>query len=178
MAEQVTIARPYAEAVFDLAQAGNALGEWSEMLRALSTVSSDERVQQALDNPKLGADEQASLLLGLCGDKLNTGGRSFVRVLSDSGRLGLLPQIREMFEARKDHAEGVSRAEILSAFPLEADQMSRLTSALERRFGGRVETTVTVDPSLIGGARITVGDTVIDGSVQAELQSMANQMRI
>ena len=99
-------------------------------------------------------------------------------MLTEADRIVLLPEIRELFENLKDDAEGVARADIASAFPLTDEQVARLTAALERRFKKKIEPTVTVDQELIGGARIAVGDTVIDGSVRGELESMANQLRI
>ena len=178
MAEHVTVARPYAEAAFSLARQNDALPVWAEMLRVAATVSTEPRVRLALDNPKLGAPEKEALLLSLCGDKLNAEGRSFIRVLTEGDRIGLLPEIRELFEARQDQAEGVARASIATAFPLSDEQLGRIKAALERHFGKTIEATVSIDEALIGGARITVGDTVIDGSVQAELQAMARQLRI
>ncbi len=118
------------------------------------------------------------MFLSLCGDKLDADGRSFIRVLIEGDRIGLLPEIRELFDTLKDGADGVARAQITSAFPLDDKQLGDMKAALERRFGKKIEATVSVDRELIGGARIVVGDTVIDGSVQGELQAMANHLRI
>ena len=85
--------------------------------------------------------------------------------------------INGAFGMLKDEAEGVARARIDSAFPLSEAQLADLRAALEKRFGKKVEATVAVDPALIGGVRITVGDTVIDGTVQAKLSTMAHQLR-
>jgi F-type H+-transporting ATPase subunit delta len=177
MAELTTIARPYAEAAFRLAQEGNALPVWSQMLRLVSSVVADPRIAAALDNPRLSAADKESLLLSVVGEGLDPQGRNFVRVLVESDRIGVLPQIAMLFEELRNSAEGVAKALIESAFPLSDAQTSELTTALEKRFGKKVETTVAIDSTLIGGARITVGDTVIDGSVQAKLQAMATQLR-
>jgi F-type H+-transporting ATPase subunit delta len=177
MAEPTTIARPYAEAAFDLARADNALPVWSSMLRYASAVVADPAMARALDNPKLTAGDKESLLLSVCGDKLDATGRRFVRVLVEAERVALLPYIATLFEARKNEAEGVATARIDSAFPLTDAQVAELKAALEKRFGRKIEPTVNVDPDLVGGARITVGDTVIDASVRAQLQAMANQLR-
>jgi F-type H+-transporting ATPase subunit delta len=177
MAELTTIARPYAEAAFRLAREGNALPVWSEMLRLVSAVVAEPKVATALDNPNLAAGDKQALLLSLCGDRLNGEGRNFVRVLVEADRMALMPQILEMFGTLKDEADGVARARIDSAFELSEAQLATLTAALAKRFGKRIEATVTVDPALIGGARITVGDTVIDGTVQAKLAAMAHQLR-
>ena len=177
MAEPITVARPYAEAVFELARQTNALPVWSEMLRNASAVGSDARMRAALDNPKLSAGDKEALFLSICGDQLNAEGRSFVRVLVTADRIGLLPEIRELFELMKDEADGVARAQITSAFPVDDAQLAGLMAALEKRFGKKVEASVTVDRGLIGGARIVVGDKVIDGSVDGELKAMATQLR-
>ena len=177
MAEPTTIARPYSEAAFELAQASNALPVWSSMLRYASAIVADPAMRQALDNPKLTAADKESLVLSVCGDKLNAEGRRFVRVLVEAERVALLPHIAELFDARKNDAEGVAAARIDSAFPLTDEQVAELKTALEKRFGKKIEPSVNVDPELVGGARITVGDTVIDASVRAQLQSMASRLR-
>jgi len=177
MAELTTIARPYAEAAFALARDANALPAWSSMLRYASTVIADPRMAQALDNPRFTAGDKEALLLSVCGDKLDHLGRSFLRVLVEADRVALLPQIDALFDELKNEAEGVAKARIDSAFPLDDRQLAELRTTLEKRFGKRIEATVNVDPALIGGARITVGDTVIDASVAAQLQVMANRLR-
>jgi F-type H+-transporting ATPase subunit delta len=177
MAEQLTVARPYAEAVFALASEGNALPVWAEMLHVASDVAADASVRKALDNPKLAAAAKESLFLSICGDRLDANGRSFIRVLIEADRIGLLPEIRQLFDALKDSADGVARARIVSAFPIDEHALAGLKTALERRFGKKIETSISVDPDLIGGARIAVGDTVIDASVQGELQALASHLR-
>jgi F-type H+-transporting ATPase subunit delta len=177
MAELTTIARPYAEAAFRLAQEEKALPVWSEMLRFMGALVADPKVAAALDNPKLGAGEKESLLLSLAGDRLSGFGRNFVRVLIEADRVTLLPEVARLFDHLKAGAEGVAQATIETAFALDAAQVRELMSALERRFGKRIEAVVSVQPSLIGGVRIAVGDTVIDGSVKAKLDAMNVQLR-
>jgi F-type H+-transporting ATPase subunit delta len=177
MAELITIARPYAEAAFALAREGNALPVWSQMLRNAGTVVADPRVALALDNPALDTGAKESLLLSICGDALNSEGRSFVRVLIEGDRISVLPEIQRLFESLKDAADGVAKATIETAFPFQGDELAELTSALEKHFSKKIEATVAVRPELIGGARVTVGDTVIDASVQEQLRAMAAQLR-
>ena len=177
MAELSTIARPYAEAAFALARDRNELPVWSGMLRLLTQIVGDARVAGALDHPKLTAGDKESLLLSIAGDKLTREGRNFVRVLVEADRVGVLPQIRAHFEARKDEAEGVAKATIESAQPLSEAQLAGLTASLEKHFGRTIEATVSVNPELIGGARIVVGDKVIDGSVRSKLAAMARDLR-
>lgn len=176
MAELSTIARPYAEAAFEIASSKNALPAWSRMLGLVESVAVDARMRAALASPTLGDAEKESLFLSVCGDGLDADARSFVRVLIESDRIGLAREIREVFEKRKHEAEGVARATIESAMPVSGAELAALKSALERRFSKKVEATVTVNPALIGGARITVGDTVIDDSVAGKLAAMQNAL--
>ena len=177
MAELTTIARPYAEAAFSIARDQNALPVWSQMLKLASSVVGDARVADALDNPKLDAAAKESLLLSICGDGLNAEGRNFVRLLVEADRIALMPAIASLFQALKDEADGVAKATIESAFELSPEDLADLTIALERRFKRKVEASVVVNPELIGGARITVGDNVIDGTVQERLRAMTVQLR-
>jgi F-type H+-transporting ATPase subunit delta len=177
MAEITTIARPYAEAAFSLAREQDALPVWSRMLRLASAIVADPKVAEALENPRLDAAAKESLLLSLCGDELTAEGRNFLRVLIDADRIKLLPAIDALFESLKDAASGLAKASIETAFPLADSDLADLTASLERRFGKRIEATVTVNQELIGGVRVVIGDTVIDGSVQEQLRAMAAQLR-
>src|SRR2546421_12291477 len=118
MSEQVTIARPYAEAAYSLAREQNALPQWAEMLKVASNVARDPTVRTALDNPRLDNAAKESLLLALFGDTLSAEGTSFIRVLLEADRIAVLPDIRALFDILKDSADGVARAHIESAFPV------------------------------------------------------------
>ena len=177
MAELATIARPYAEAAFGLARDEQALPAWSDMLKFASSIVADDRVAKALDNPRLDSGAKEALLLSIAGDRFNEPARNFIRVLVESERVTLLPQIAAMFETLKDDAESTAKATIESAFALTDAQLAQMQQALEKRFGRKIETTVSVNPDLIGGARVTVGDAVLDGSVQAKLAAMHAQLR-
>jgi F-type H+-transporting ATPase subunit delta len=177
MAELTTIARPYAEAAFHTARERNELPVWSQMLRFVSSVVAEPRMHAALDNPRLSAGDKEALLLSVCGERIDALGRNFVRVLVEADRIGVLPEISGLFEQLKNDADGVALARIDSAFPLSEAQVAELRGALEKRFGKTIEATVSVDPALIGGARIIVGDTVIDGTIAAQLGAMATQLQ-
>jgi F-type H+-transporting ATPase subunit delta len=177
MAEPATIARPYAEAAFQIARDAQALPAWSDLLRFAATIVRDPRVAEALDNPRLDAAAKQSLLLSIGGDRFTGEARNFIRVLVESERVALLPHIAAMLDALKNDAEATADATIESAFELSDAQVAELRGALEKRFGKKIEATVMVNPELIGGARVTVGDAVLDGSVQAKLAAMRAQLR-
>ena len=177
MAEQVTIARPYAEAVFRLASQGNALGEWSSMLSFMAAVATDDQMRALIGNPKVPAAELERLFLAISEKSLSEQGRNLVKILIENGRLELLPFIRDLFEALKAEHEGELEANIVSAFPLSDTQVAELAAKLEARFKRKVKANASQDASLVGGVRITVGDVVIDGSVASQLQKMANALK-
>lgn len=177
MAEPSTLARPYAEAVFRLADAAGSLREWSDMLANLATVAADPAAAAALNNPHLSAPQAADMLIGILSGRLTAEAENFVRVLAENRRLELLPEIASQFEALKNEREGVVEAQIESAFPLEQAQLDELVSRLEARTGKRVKAHVSIDKDLIAGVRITIGDKVFDGSVRAQLQALETALK-
>ena len=173
MAEPVTIARPYAEAVFKLASEGNALAAWSDAIANIDGVVTDSRVQACISDPKVSTQQLEGLVLGVVGDKLTGDARNFVQVLVQNGRLDLMPLIRSHFEALKREKEGVLEAKIISALPLNDTQVKELVAQLEAKYQRKVIAQVETDASLIGGVKIVVGDKVIDGTVRGKLDAMA-----
>src|SRR5688572_558454 len=177
MAEPSTVARPYAEAAFKLAEAGNALAKWSEMLAALALVARDERVQRAAADPNLSDDQVAGLFIAILAGRLSAEAENFVRVLAQNARLELLPEMREHFEALKNEREGVLEAEVHSAFELSPAQIADLAQRLEKKTGRKVRTKVHLDKDLIAGVRIVLGDKVIDGSARAQLGALETALK-
>lgn len=177
MAEPSTIARPYAEAVFRLADSGGALGKWSEMLAALAQVAADERVRAAIADPNLSDAKVAGLFISILGGKLSGDAENLVRVLAENHRLELLPGIRGQYEALRNEREGVVEAELYSAFEMEQAQVADLVSRLEKKTGRKVRVRVQVDKSLIGGVKVVIGDKVIDGSVRGQLGALENALK-
>ena len=178
MAENVTIARPYAEAAYKQAQGANALGPWSEALERMAAVAADPQMKACINDPKLNANQIGDLFSGIVGDSLDEGQVNFVRVLVANDRLQVLPEIRDLFVKLKNKHEGVQDVQIISAFPLEDAALKKLTQTLKSRFKGKLNVSVTVDPELIGGVTITVGDDVIDASVRGKLANMAAALKI
>ena len=177
MAEPSTIARPYAEAAFRLADAAGALARWSEMLGALAQVAGDERVRAAVADPNLSDAKAAGLFISILAGKLSGEAENFVRVLAENGRLGLLPEIRGQFEALKNEREGVLEAEVHSAFELTEAQVADLVQRLEKKTGRKVKTKVQINKDLIAGVKIVLGDKVIDGSARAQLGALETALK-
>lgn len=172
MAELVTIARPYAEAVFRIALEKKALAAWSERLSLLSAIAGDSQMRSCIGNPQLSAVQKSELFKSLAGQAVDGAEANLIDVLAKNERLSVLPEISELFEALKGAEEGVTEATIHSAFPLDAKQREDLIADLEARFKTRLTAEVVVDQSLIGGVKIVVGDQVLDTSVRGKLESM------
>ena len=172
MAEPSTVARPYAEAAFKLADEAGTLGRWSEMLAALALVAGDPRVRSAAADPRLSDAQRAGLFISILGGRLSGEVENFVRVLAQNDRLALLPQIREQFEMLKNEREGVVEAEVQSAFDLSDAQLKDIVQRLEKKTGRKVRAHVSLDRELIGGVKIVLGDKVIDGSARAQLAAL------
>lgn len=178
MAEISTIARPYAEALFAAVRKDAAATQaCASELRALSELVSLEDVHQALTDPRLEDDQRIEILNALLNNQQRPAQMlNFVRLLVENDRLMLLPAIQEQFESLKDAADGVAQAQIVSAFPMDDEQVAELVRMLEPKFNIKLKPHVTVDPSLIGGVRVVVGDHVLDTSVQAQLTRMRDAL--
>jgi len=177
MAEPSTIARPYAEAAFPLADAQGKLADWSAALANLAAVADDARVRAAISDPNLPAAKVAGLIISILAGKLSGEIENFVRVLAENGRLEVLAEIRAQYEVLKNEREGVVEADVTTAFDMDAAQVADLVSRLEKKTGRKVRARVSVDKSLIGGVRIAIGDQVIDGSARAQLAALENALK-
>ncbi len=173
MAENVTIARPYAEAAFKVALAGNALASWADALAAMAAVAADPDMKACADNPRLLPKDLAQFYINILGGNISAEQQNFAQILVDNDRLDVLNEVCSLFVDMKNAHEGTKEANISSAFPLDADTLKTLVVDLERRFACKIQATVEVDPELIGGVRIAVGDQVIDASVRGKLAAMS-----
>lgn len=176
MAENVTLARPYAEAAFQLAK-GSSLAAWSAALGSLAAVAGTAEMQDCVANPKLQPEQLHQLIVGVAGKDISAEQQNFVRVLVDNDRVNVLPEIAQLFEDLKNGHEGVKDADVQSAFPLDDAATKALVADLERKFQCKINATVTVVPELIGGVRIAIGDEVIDASVRGKLAAMATALK-
>lgn len=173
MSELSTLARPYADAVFRMAQGENDLAGWSSRVVTLVMIVSDAQVARLIADPAVSSDRVAGLIIDVAGASLGERGASFIKVLAENGRLTVLPEISVQFETLKANAESTVEATITSAQELSQAQIDELVAGLKARFNRAVTVQVAVDAELIGGAVIAIGDQVIDGSVKGRLQRMS-----
>ena len=176
MAEKSTIARPYAEAVFELAQASGQLAQWSDMLQAVNMVVCNEDMQGLIGNTSVGKAQLADLIVDVAGAVLNEQGKNLVKLLAENRRLGVMAEIVEQFEVLKAEAEKTIEAEITAASEVSAAQQAKIAAQLKARLGREVSLRCRVDESLLGGAIIKAGDLVIDGSISGQLNKLSVEL--
>ena len=177
MAEIATIARPYANAVFELAKERRAIDEWSKQLQLAAAVATQPQILEIIESPAVTSADKSSTLARVCGDDLSREGKQFVQVLARNKRLHLIGEISAQFEALRAQEEASLDVEVVSAFALSDVEQQRLVAALGRRFSRDIQLSARVDESLIGGAIIRAGDTVIDGSVRGKLDKLAETLQ-
>ncbi len=183
MADNNTIARPYARAVFELAQEAGQLEAWSQSLDVAGALSSDGQIAEYLGNPEFSNEQRLEFLTGLFArgrarllDGKDKQGTNFLKLLIENGRVAVLPEIAERFEALKAQVEGTVDVVVTSASKLSAKQEQEIIAALKKRLGREVRLETEIDENLIGGAVIRAGDVVIDGSLRARLDGLTNAL--
>lgn len=176
MAELSTIARPYAEALFAAASsdksAAGVLDQWLDVVAEMAAVAQHAEVAQVVSDPKLGAGRVYDLVRGLIKSPLPIAAENFLKLVIDNGRLAALPEVARQFRAMKNAAEGQADCLIESALPLTEQQVHDLLWGLSRRMGLKLIPEVKVDPELIGGVRVSVGDRVLDDTIKTRLAKM------
>lgn len=173
MAEKSTIARPYAQAVFDLARAAGDFQQWTNLLQLAAMVVVDPALRKYIDNPRVSKENLAKLLIDVVGGKLHDTGKNFLRLLVENKRLTVLPEIATIYEKLRAEAEKRIDAEVISAFALSATQQAAISAGLKKRLGRDINLVASVDANLIGGAIVRAGDMVIDGSITGQLDKLA-----
>jgi F-type H+-transporting ATPase subunit delta len=171
MAEIATVARPYAEALFRVAQAGD-LSAWSEVVSEMAQAASHPDVRALAQNPNIHDQQVADIFAKLLKSPVTNEVVNFIQILVKNNRITLMPEIGAQFKALKNAHEGAADAVITSAFEMNDVQLQPVMAALEKKFGRKLNPSVQIDASLIGGMRVVVGDQVFDTSVRAKLQRM------
>jgi F-type H+-transporting ATPase subunit delta len=185
MADHNTIARPYARAAFEFAGEHKDLSAWAAALDAARNVLADGQVVKFLGDPKLSDEKKLEFLAGLFqladGNESvlgggNEQGTNFLRLLLEYGRVSVLPEIAGHFDALKAAIENTVDVTVTSAAKMGAAQEKTVVAALEKRLGCNVNLSTEIDENLLGGAVIRAGDVVIDGSLRARLEGLANAL--
>ena len=177
MAELTTLARPYAKAAFEYAQAHQQLANWSAMLGLAAAVSQDDTMQRVLKAPRLTSKDKATTFVEVCGDKFDGSVSNFIHILAENDRLALLPHVSELFELLKAEQEKSIDVDVTSAFALNDEQQDKLAKVLSARLGREVRLHAAEDAALIGGVIIRAGDLVIDGSVRGKIAKLAEALK-
>jgi F-type H+-transporting ATPase subunit delta len=171
MAELATIARPYAEALFKASSNGNLAGLAAEV-QALAAVAGHAQLRQYADSPKTTSAQVLDLVGSVLKTPLSQPVKNLLATMIDNGRLAALPDVAAQFQALVNSRSGVSDATVYSAYAIDGAQLADVVASLEKRFGRKLNASVVVEPELIGGVRVVVGDEVLDTSVKARLEQM------
>ena len=178
MAELNTLARPYAKAAFQQASESGDLAGWATQIATLAAVAQTQNVSKIIRSPSIPSEKQAQILIDVCGEVLSDKGQNFVTVLAENKRLGLLPQIQQLFEQLKANQERTVDVEISTAFELGDDAQEKLNKALVKKLKREIRVNTIVDKTLLGGILVRAGDIVIDGSVRGRLAKLAESMNL
>ncbi|MGU9958218.1 MAG: F0F1 ATP synthase subunit delta [Arenicellales bacterium WSBS_2016_MAG_OTU3] len=173
MAENASLSRPYARAIFELAQGSNEYASWSATLKVAAQVVADETMHALIENPKVNADQIARLLTSIMGDGASAEAVNMIKLMAQNERLVLLPDVLEQYEVMRAEAQSEIDAEMVSARNVTEAQQNKVIDALSQRLGRKVNLKISIDETLIGGAIIRAGDLVIDGSAKGRLDKMA-----
>lgn len=176
MAEAISVARPYAVAAFDEARKLGDLKGWSDMLQAAAHAVAHPEVRALITSPRVLRSQLEGLMLALAGGQTSAAGQNFIRLLVESQRLVLLPEIAAMFETMRAEAEKSVDVVVASAFELDETQKQKIAAAMKKRMGREIRLSCEVDRELLGGIVIRTGDKVMDGSARTHLSGLANAL--
>ena len=176
MIEPTTLARPYARAAFEHARAAGELAAWQTALSELAAITTQPKVAAAMRDPNQTAAQRASTLSSLAGDAVPTAVGNLLAIMSDNGRLSLIPEVATLFDQLKQAVESAVAVHVTSAYPLSDAETQQLTETMQEKLERSITLTSETDPSLLGGALIRADDLVIDGSVRGRLNKLAGTL--
>lgn len=172
MSEQISLARPYAKAIFEIARDSGDYSLWSDQLEFLATVAADSAMKEIIQNPEITEQRFTNLILDVGKDQFNEHTQNLVKLLVHNDRLAAAEDINQQFLVLRDEAEQVIEAQLITASEVDDAQKQSIETALSGRLGKKIKLETSVDESLIGGAVVRAGDWVVDGSVKAQLQDL------
>ena len=172
MAHLTHIARPYARAAFMCAEEGAQVKEWKRFLEAASVMLKEKSVLSLLDNPKCSSEQLLRLFENVLTSVINHSQKQFLKILVQAKRLIALPDILALFITYEAQAEKQSIVRVVTALPIKEAFKERLTAALKKRLQRQICLQHEIDPSILGGAVIHMGDRVVDGSLRGELSRL------
>ena len=176
MIEPTTLARPYARAAFEHARAAGELAAWQTALSELAAITTQPKVAAAMRDPNQTAAQRASTLSSLAGDTVPTAVGNLLAIMSDNGRLSLIPEVAKLFDQLKQAVESAVAVHVTSAYPLSDAETQQLTETMQEKLERSITLTSETDPSLLGGALIRADDLVIDGSVRGRLNKLTGTL--
>jgi len=176
MAEYVTLARPYAEAVFELAKETNSFDTLSADLNYLTQIVDDATMAAIIANPKVTKTVLKQVVLDICDGQISDMGKNLVRLLVDNQRLVTVPKIATQYEELKAQHQGYIKVELISVYEVTPEQKAELAATLQRRLGKSIDVDVSLDTSLLGGWLVRAGDQVIDMSLKGRIKQLANEL--
>ena len=176
--DAITIARPYAEALFSRGEETKTLDLWSEVLELLAAVVQDSTMADAIADPLFDRADLADLLLDIGGERFAPEAQNLVRLLVINGRLSVVPEIATLYEQLKAKSRQQLKVHVRSAYEFTPDHAQQIAAGLKRMLGLDVTITSEQDKDLIGGVHIRAGDLVIDGSIKGKLEQLANELGI
>lgn len=174
MSEQISLARPYAKAIFELARDAGEYAQWSDQLELLAAIAQDPSMGEFIANPAVSEKQLAELIIDVAGALLDEQGRNLVKLLAHNDRVTVVADINQQFLVLRDNAEQVIEAQLITAAEVDETQKQAFEVALSARLGKKINLEATVDETLIGGAIVRAGDWVVDGSVKAQLQDLVS----
>jgi len=176
MSNVTTLARPYAKAAFELADAHNATAAWNDMLALASLLVSEESMANLLQSPDVSSQQIVQILSDVAGESFDDKFRDYLSVLAEHKRFALIPEITKLYQTLREEADKLLRVRVVSAFALDESQATRLKDALARRFEREILLESEVDNSIIGGAVVYADGQVIDGSLKDRLSKLSNSL--
>lgn len=177
MAEYLTQSRPYAEAIFEIAEQDNSVDSWMKDLALISTSFQENLIQALIDTPDISQREKAEKFVSIFEGEVSAKTINFLKTLGQANRLKILDNIILNFLELVAKKRNQKNVVVSSAFELELDQLEKIKLAMQKRLGADIIITSAIDKNLIGGMKISYEDQVIDLSLKNKLESLKTQLR-